>query len=130
MAKPHMFSKIFDFGYQRTALQAFGFYLAHIILFLLIAGIVLGFAMGAAGMGDEPDRLMEIARAASPVLGLTHALVMSVFMLKAKNLGASRNHALIGALAIVLGGVGGPMLSLIPIAWLSTRLAAPRLGPM
>ena len=124
-----MFSNIFDFSYERTGLQALGFYLCQLIVFLLLAGAVLGFFMAMGGMGKTFESQQEAAKVLGPLLGLSHALVVTIFMLKAKNLDTSRNHVLVGALAVLLGGLAGPLLSLIPVAWLSTRDAAPKLGP-
>lgn len=126
-SKPHMFSKIFDFRYQRTLLQSIGFYFCQLIIFFLLTGVVLGF-MIAAGLGDVSHAEQErTARIMGPVFGLIHALCMAIFMLKAKNLDNSLNHVLIGALALALGGVGQALFSLIPIAWMSTRPVAPTL---
>lgn len=122
-AKPHMFSKIFDFAYERTGLQGLGFYLCHLIIYILILGLVFGFAMAAGVMqGGQEEQLHLISTISIPV-SLAYGLAMTYLMLKAKRLTRSRNHVLIGALAVILGGFG-TFFSLMPIAWLSTRPVA------
>lgn len=135
--RPHMFSKIFDFRYQRTPLQACGFYLAQVIVYILISGLFLALlqisgvidpvANIAAGMPDPRGipALQAKVNEINPYLGLAHALFVIGFMLKAKNMERNRKMVLIGAAGIVLGGVWGAPASLIIASYLSTRPVAP-----
>lgn len=125
LRKPHMFSKIFDLGLQRTRLQAVGFYIAHLCLYLILVGLLMGFLIAPGLLGTSFEGQVEGAAMIGPALGLIHALVMTVLMLKAKNMQHDRKMIAIGAGAILIGGLGGPLLSLLVISWLSTRMPEP-----
>ncbi len=127
-AKPHLFSKIFDFSYQRTPLQAFGFYIAQLMLYIILAGVILGFFIAAGGMGHDFDGQVSTAQAISPIIGMSHALLMAYLLIRAKGFRRDRKYVIVGACAVVLGAIGGPVISLMVVSYLSTKRAAPRLG--
>lgn len=119
--KPHMFSRLFDLGMQRTKLQAFGFYLAHLILYMLLSGLLMGVLKMLGVMGHTFDDQVQMAATLGPLMGLIHALTLIFLMLRAKRMNHTRKMVFIGAGAVVLGGIGGPLLSLIAISWMSTK---------
>ncbi len=126
--KNHMFSNLFDFSYQRTPLQAVGFYIAQLMIYILMAGVVLGFFIAAGGMGDDFDGQVSTARIISPIIGMSHALLLVYLMLRAKAFRRNQKYIIAGAVAVVLGAIGGPIISLMMVSYLSTKRVAPKLG--
>lgn len=126
--KPHMFSAPFEFAYQRSVLQAVGFYLAQLMIYIILSGVILGFFMAAGGMGDDFQGNVATAQAISPIIGMSHALLMVYLMLRSKGLRKQKKYIIAGGIAILLGAIGGPIISLMVVSYLSTKRAAPKLG--
>jgi len=105
-----MFKKIFDFGYNRTGRQAVGFYIAHFIVLILLAGI-----FGGLTMGGFEEGVMAGARTA-----VVYSVVLSFLVVAKKNdwgLTTVVLSLVSGILAMILGGFTG----LIIPAYLTTR---------
>lgn len=114
-----MFKNLFDFSYKRSALEAFGFYLAY--FFLIILGAML--AGGLIGAIFPSSASVYGYR-----LGLTVAVGACVYLssivLVKKNLLKNYGYLLLVILSGILALFGGGLLGLIPAAFLSTRKKA------
>jgi hypothetical protein len=109
-----MFKDIFTLSTQRTASQAFGFYIAYLVMLILVCGIAGGIAGVLTGGGFNTGVKIGqiIAIIACPVLGF---LVL-------KSRGAfSFGNVLIALLAGILAALGGGLLGLIPVSFLTTK---------
>ena len=109
-----MFKDIFTFSTQRTASQAFGFYVAYLVLLLLVCGIAGGIAGVLTGGGFHTGVKIGqiIAIIACPALGF--------FILKSKG-AFSFGNVLIALLAGIIAALGGGLLGLIPVSFLTTK---------
>ena len=111
-----MFKNLTNFGYQRDMKEALGFYIAYLILLMLVSGVSAGILGLAAGHGSFSFGLQVGA-----VVAVIISLAISFWVLKEKKL--LSNFFLIilallsGLLALFIGGLGG----LIPAAYLTTR---------
>ncbi len=135
--RPHMFSRIFDFSYTRTPLQAVGFYLAQLLIYLLLSSLFFALLQGigvidpvkalSPGVMDPQAlaKLQSVIAKVNPVIGILHAFAVTMFMLNAKNMQRIRKYILMGALATVLGILGSALFSLMVVAYLSTRPVEP-----
>jgi hypothetical protein len=110
-----MFNNLFSYDYRRTPLEAFGFYIAYFILFVLFAFLV-GLALGILGF-VETDKtfLVGVFLAMLLSLGLSLAIVVK------KKLWGNFWFVLLIPLSGILGFVGGMLLGGIVPAYLSTR---------
>ena len=111
-----MFGQLSDFGHQRSAVQALGFYLAYLltgIIFLALLGAVAG--MIVPGFGFEGGLTLGTIGAViiSPVLAL--------LVLRAKGLLGNIGFLVLALLSGGAAAVGGLILGLIVAAFLTTR---------
>ncbi len=113
-----MFSHLTDFGYQRTALQAFGFYIAYFILFLLLAGVVG--ALVALSSAEQPN-IVELSTRMG-ILTAVVACTLVAFAILVKKNRLSHFPSLIIAIASGICALfGGALLGLLPVAYLTTQ---------
>lgn len=109
-----MFKNLTNFGYQRSVKDAIGFYIAYLVLIIMI-GALFGGILGAATQIDN------VGLGAGTIVAVIVSLTLSFLILKRKkSLGKFSFIALAllsGLLAIFLGGLAG----LIPVAYLTTR---------
>jgi len=114
-----MFNKLDNFSYQRSTKEAIGFYLAYLLLIILVSvGISIPaslFLTGSEAEAYNAGILIGTITAISFSMG-TAALFIKNKKLS-KNIGLVLLVPLAGILALLAGGVGG----LIPAAYLSTR---------
>lgn len=110
-----MFKKLTDLAYKRTAIEAFGFYLAYLLFIVLVAAI-MGGVSGLLGFSSFYSGIKMGA-----VLGIIFALLLSFLILKAKNILGNFSYILLALLAGVLAVFGGAILGLIPTAYLTTK---------
>lgn len=113
-----MFSRLFDFGFKRTPVQAFGFYLAFLFL-IMLTGALGGSVAGV--FAPSAEDAYEFGVKIGSILAVIICVILCALMLKAKNLHTHFGWVLIvfvsGFLALLGGGIGG----LLPIAFLSTK---------
>lgn len=111
-----MFKNLTNFGYQRNAKEAVGFYIAYLVLNAIIAG-VFAFVISLAKAGSLFN--FGISVGSSSAIIFCFGLSLSI----AKEKGLLRNFGVIlliflsGLLAMFVGGLGG----LLPTAYLSTK---------
>ncbi|OGC05723.1 hypothetical protein A2526_05555 [candidate division WOR-1 bacterium RIFOXYD2_FULL_36_8] len=108
-----MFKNLTDFGYKRSALQALGFYLAYLLLTIMI-GFLAGGIMGMFGYGFMDG--LKVGTLSAIVI----STLLSIFTVKAKNLLNFTNILFIIATGI-LAFFGGAFLGLILPAYLTTK---------
>lgn len=116
-----MFDDIFKLSTKRTGLQAFGFYIAYLVMLLLVCGIAgaIGGVFTGGGFRTGVKIGQMIAILACPVL--------SFYVLKAKG-AFTFGNVIIALLSGVLAALGGGLIGLIPASFLSTRPNTSRLG--
>ncbi len=107
-----MFNKLTDFTMQRTAKQAFGFWLVYFMFGVLI-GAVSGAAAGAV-TGDG-----ESGYTAGIVASVIYVALLSAAICMKKSL--SIGWYLLAVLAPMLAIFGGALIGLVPTAVLTTR---------
>jgi hypothetical protein len=109
-----MFNDIFTLSVKRTPLQSLGFYIAYLIMLLLVCGIAGAIAGVLTGggfhMGVKIGQMIAII--VCPALGF--------FVLKGKR-AFSFGNVLIALLAGILAALGGGILGLIPVSFLTTK---------
>jgi len=115
-----MFKKLTDFGYKRTALEAFGFYLAYFVLIILAAA----FAGGVMGVLLPEETALAYANSAGICIALIMTVGLAILVLYEKKLHKDFRYIalvlIIGFLALFTAALGG----LIPVAFLTTRGSA------
>lgn len=113
-----MFKNLTNFAYQRTPKEAVGFYIAFLVLIMLIAAI-----MGGVLALVMPNFSFNSGVRIGTICALISSLGLSFVILKEKK--SLGNFSLIllallsGLLSLLAGGLGG----LIPVAYLTTRPA-------
>lgn len=112
-----MFSNLVNFGFKRNFIQAVGFYIAYLVLTILVA-VLLAAVIGMATGNSES---FEFGLMIGNVSAILVILGLSYLILDEKNLLRSFPFILLSLIAGVLAYFGGGMLGLIPIAYLTTR---------
>lgn len=116
-----MFDKLFDFSYQRTKMQAFGFYLAYFILGLLIGGIISGVAAGFLyHPGLSYKEGFKIGAKIGSIVALAYNTTLIVLLMKSKKLLKNFSAVLLALTGIFFSMILGNLLGLIPTAILTT----------
>ena len=109
-----MFQKLLIFEYKRTPLQAFGFYLAYLLLSLLLA-----FFMGILSIPFGVDTRQAVLNGA--YLAMITCMVLYSLILYKKNLYKDFGYLLLLFFTGILGVLFGGLAGLIPVAFLTTR---------
>ena len=112
-----MFSKLFDLRLKRTGKQAFGFYVVYLLLLLLVAMLLGGVVGLISGLGFQAG--LKVGQ----LMAIIVCLVVSFMILNYKK-SLSPGNVILALLAGILAMVGGGLLGLIPVAYLTT-LAGP-----
>lgn len=124
-----MFSNLFNFGYERSGIQAVGFYIAYLILFMLVGVIAT-----LANIYLFPHADIQASNLAAVKIGKAISLIGSTYlcMVIARKKGFMIHYKtfflmlLSGVLATFIGAIGG----LIPAAYLSTsKMKTPEIIP-
>jgi hypothetical protein len=112
--KSKMFIDLTDFSRVRNFKEALGFYLAYLLLAVLFI-FLLGMISGVVGLNFDNDGLVVGA-----LIILVEVLVLSVLILKAKNLYKNFTYILLSLLSCLLAILGGGLLGLIIPAYFTT----------
>src|SRR5689334_567476 len=117
-----MFRHLTDFGYQRTPLEAIGFYLTYFVLGVIASG-ALGavFAVGSGANGF--DEGMQAGLMVGPVFAVVLTAALSFVVLRAKGLLGHVGYLLVGLVGVAGAVVAGMLLGLVVVAFLTTRPA-------
>ena len=120
-----MFRSLTDFGHQRTLFEAIGFYLAFLVLGIIL-GAVLGFLAGVVtgNVGFEGGLAIGTAVA----IGVGPVLAFSI--MSAKGLLNHLGYVAVAVLSVVGAAVGGLLLGLVFVAFLTTRPSVRRSEPV
>ena len=113
-----MFSELTNFGYKRTGKQAFGFYLAYLFLLMIIGGI-LAFLLVPADVTSDSEAFAAGAQVGARFVPIA-VIILSVLILNAKKSLTEFKSILLVVLAGFLAILGGGLLGLIPVAYLTT----------
>ena len=108
-----MFRRLTEFSFQRTVAQAFGFWLAYLVLGVLIGTLGGGVYVWLVGGGIAEG--FQAVRA----IGIVYALAVSLVVCIQKRLGFI--GYLLAVVSALLAFFGGVALGLIPTAFLTTR---------
>ena len=109
-----MFANIFVYGFERAKGQAFGFYIAHLVLTVLGASLVGATVALITGEND-----FESSIRLGNVIAIFVCLIISTLIVTQKKEVSFKTVSLIlasGILAVFLGALAG----LIPAAYLTT----------
>jgi hypothetical protein len=115
-----MFQSLTDFSYQRSALQAVGFYIVYLILTIIlgaIAGVVFGISTSNLGS--------DIGQKVGMITAILVVLTLSFRIIQAKKLLNKYFYVGLAVLSAVVAFLGGGLLGLIITAYLTT-LSAPK----
>ena len=111
-----MFSQLANFGFKRTAKQAFGFYISYLLL-----GLVLGFVVGGIAGLLDPDNSQQAGLLAGQIMVIPYVMTLAILVAVKRSLLKSFTVifllALTALLSLALGALGG----LIPVSFLTTR---------
>ncbi len=105
-----------DFSFKRSRKQALGFYLGYLVLIVLV-GAVVGALFGLISGGGNLDLVLRIGN----IMAILLALGLSFAILSKKKLTDNFGLILVALLSGLLAFVGGGILGLIPVAYLSTK---------
>lgn len=111
-----MFKNLFDFSFKRSGVQALGFY----IVFLLIGVLIGGLLGGIAGLFSA-DSSFEAGYRIGWISAIIYNFAMAAIVIVKKK---EQNNVALWLLAILaagLGYLGGTLLGMIPVAYLTTR---------
>jgi hypothetical protein len=113
-----MFKNLTSFGYRRTTKEAFGFYLAYLLLYIVVGGFTAAVAAFVGGTGGFSNGFALGVRVGSAAVALL-SVGISLGILRSKNaLGFGR--ILLSLLAGFLSLGGGGVLGLIVPACFTT----------
>jgi len=114
--KRGMFQEIMNFNYQRSAKQAFGWYLMYLLIGLII-GFVSGYVAGIAA--KDFNEGFNIGRMAGQLSAVPYNILLGTLLIWHRKKDAPNLLLVLGG--VVLSVIGGAILGLIPLAFLSNR---------
>lgn len=134
-----MFKNLFKFGYQRTPVQAIGFFIFYLAVITLITFVIITifkpYEMSdeellaimqeftqTQVMAPELEKYFEFMKAFSAIVAVMTGGILGVLITWQK--GIFRQHRMFAAviITILLGYFSAsPLVALIPLAWLTTR---------
>jgi hypothetical protein len=115
-AKRGMFQELMNFSYQRTPLQAVGWYLMYLLIGLII-GAVAGRVAGLGG--STPDEAFNLGNIAGQLSAIPYHILLGTLLLWHRRRDAPSILLMLAGvvLSMLLGSLGG----LIPLAVLTCR---------
>ena len=112
-----MFQQLTNLAYQRTPLQAFGFYIAYFFLLMLVAMLFSGVFGLITGKND-----FQTGAVIGNIIAIVTSLGLASLICAKKGIRSFRTIIL-----VMLSGVGamflGGLVGLIPVAYLTTFAA-------
>jgi len=114
--KRRMFHEIMNFDYQRSAKQAFGWYLMYLLIGIII-GLVSGYV--AAIAAKDFDEGFAIGRMAGQLSAVPYNILLGTLLIWHRKKDAPNLLLVLGGvvLSVISGAIGG----LIPLAFLNCR---------
>jgi TIR domain len=113
--KRAMFGEIMNFNYQRSAKQAFGWYVMYVLVGIVIGG-VCGYLVGLFVKEDEG---FNIGRLAGQFSAVPFNILLGTLLIWHRKKDAP--NLLLVLAGAILSAVGGALGGLIPLAFLSNR---------
>ena len=122
-----VFNQLTNFAYQRNWKEAVGFYVAYLLL-MIIVGAVLGGVGGNLFVSPASDFSMgfNFGVRIGTVAAIVLTLVLCFLVLKKKNLLNHFGFIILAILSGLLAVLGGGILGLIPVAYLTTKASQAR----
>jgi len=116
-----MFKELFNFGFKRTSAQAFGFYIAWVVLIALAGGAVSA-VLGAVFLGgsDSFSTGFQFGERVGGVVAILMCTAVAITVIAARKKTKSFGAWIAVLFAAFLSVFGGALLGVIPIAYLST----------
>jgi TIR domain len=114
--KRAMFGEIMNFNYQRSAKQAFGWYLMYLLVGLVI-GAVSGYLVGI--FTQSFDEGFNIGRLAGQFSAVPFNILLGTLLILHRKKDAP--NLLLVLAGAILSAIGGALGGLIPLAFLSNR---------
>jgi hypothetical protein len=115
-----MFSYLIDFSYKRTIRQAIGFYIVYFLAVIVISGLVSYSVLNNQVFFSQEDAIRAGRQIGSKV-AVAVILLLAILILNAKKFIGDPRFIAIGIGAVVLAYIGGGLLGLIPLAYLTTQ---------
>jgi hypothetical protein len=113
--KRRMFGEIMNFNYQRSAKQAFGWYLMYLLVGLVI-GAVSGYLVGLFVKADEG---FDVGRLAGQFSAVPFNILLGTLLIWHRKKDAP--NLLLVLAGAILSAIAGALGGLIPLAFLSNR---------
>lgn len=113
-----MFNKLIDFSYERSLIEALGFYISYLILGLilvLVIGGAIGLSIGLKNTNDEWGYFM------GRIIVIIFVLALSFLILYKKKLLSNLWLILLALSSIVLADFGGIWFGMIIPAFFTTK---------
>jgi hypothetical protein len=114
--KRRMFGEIMNFAYQRSGKQAFGWYLMYLLIGLII-GFVSGYVAGIAA--KDFNEGFNIGKMAGQLSAVPYNILLGTLLIWHRKKDAPNLLLVLGG--VVLSVIGGAILGLIPLSFLSNR---------
>jgi hypothetical protein len=114
--KRRMFQEIMNFSYQRSAKQAFGWYLMYFLIGLVI-GLSTGYIAGIASKDFAEG--FRIGTMAGQVSAVPYHILLGALLIWHRKKDAPNVLLVLGG--VVLSVIGGALLGLIPLTFLTAR---------
>jgi len=113
-----MFRDVFTFAVKRTAAQALTFYIFWVVLTVIFAAVVSGFV--ASGATTSASASFDLGVHIGSAIAIAFSVLLSLLTLIAKKKTNSPVAWVMFVLAAVLSYLGGALLGMIPLAYLTT----------
>ena len=111
-----MFYNLTDLPYRRTPLQALGFYIAYFSIGLIVI-VVLGYVLALIGIIESYDDGFAVGNIGAILI----STLLAYFVAKSKYLLGSFLIIFLIILSGLLAIIGGLLLGLIPVAYITTK---------
>jgi hypothetical protein len=115
----NMFKDLMSFEMVRTPVQALGFYIAYLLIGILIGALLGG--VGATVMGATGSNAAAVGLQWGAISAIAYSFVIGAVIVVKKKLGLG--YYALFLLGAVLAIFGGGILGLLPAAFLTTRQA-------
>ena len=112
-----MFTNLKDFSKHRTLKEAVGFYLAYLILGMLVGALS---ALVFAPQGNSDAETIQNATRVGMVIAPLYSAAITILVVVKREQKSAVGFLAIG-LSLVLGYLGGAMLGLLPASYLTTK---------
>jgi hypothetical protein len=111
-----MFQNIFDYSFKRTTSQAIGFYIIHLILIIITAGLIAGIIGTAVN-----NNTFQFGARIGQISAVIACIALGLVIIKKKQLTNNPMYLILALVAGLIAYFAGGLLGLIPVAYLTTR---------